>query len=354
MPREIAGRWYTDFRYQGKRIRQIMPEARTRTQAERLEARIRDQMFEGIWNNRAAETVFIEFAEKVWLQWSREHKRSWRSDECHFKTFRAFFGQKTFAEISPLLIEKFKRERLHTPTLRGERAPASVNRELEILSKIFRLAVQQKIIRDNPVSEVRRFVENNQRTRFLTLEEEERLLAAVALWPTLRAIIVLAIHTGMRQGEILKLRWCDLDFSAEKIHVRETKSGHNRVIPMTPTVKATLAAMERVSEWIFPGAGRTGHLVEIKKGWSSALKEAGIENLRFHDLRHTTGSRLAAAGHHPNTIREVLGHQDLRTTQRYTHAMDDQKRAAILSLETFGQKYVKSLSIENDEQALSG
>ena len=90
MPHRIGQRWYTDFRFQGQRIRQAMPEARTADQAKRLEAKIRDQYFEGSYGNTAAATIFIEFAEKVWLKWSREHKKTWKEDRRNLTVFRSW------------------------------------------------------------------------------------------------------------------------------------------------------------------------------------------------------------------------------------------------------------------------
>jgi integrase len=146
----------------------------------------------------------------------------------------AYFQKKTFADISSLTIEKFKRDRLKLLK------PSSVNRELAVLSKIFRLAIQKKITNENPVSQVKKLVENNARTRFLTPDEEARLLDAHLLNPTLPAIVVLALHTGMRKGEILKLEWRDVDFSRNLIYVRETKSDHDRKVLLNAVARAAL------------------------------------------------------------------------------------------------------------------
>lgn len=349
MPRRIGKKWYTDFKFEGQRIRQVMPEARTADQAKRLEAQIRDHYFEGTFGNPAAATVFVEFARTVWLPYSKAHKRSHRCDVRHFATFKAYFQNKTFADLSSLLIEKFKRDRLKTLK------PSSVNRELAALSKIFRLAIQKKITTDNPLSQVKKLIENNARTRFLTADEEARLFDALLLNPTLTAIVTLAIHTGMRKGEILKLEWKDVDFQAGSIHVRETKSGHNRFVPINATARAALEDLPRTKaqRFVFPSDGATGHLVEIKKAWATALRIARIEGFHFHDLRHTAGSRFAATGAHPTTIKELLGHQQLSTTERYMHAADEAKRAAVAALEKFGQISVKSENVVEFKRALT-
>lgn len=366
MPRKIGDKYYTDFRFEGKRVRMVMPEARTQQQAERLESRIRDQMFEGTYGNPAKATVFVDFARNIWIPWAKENNRSHHDNEARLKVFQTFFKRRTFAEISPLLIEKFKRERLNTPVMYGKkdqpkqrpRKPASVNRDLASLSKIFSLAIAKRIIRENPVSQVEPLIENNHRTRFLQIDEEQRLKEALKFYPYLEIISTVALHTGMRRGEILKLEWRDVHLSKGYIHVRETKSGHNRDVPINQAVRDALESwrlsVPKESPWVFPGTGRTGHIVEIKKAWKEVLKLAKISDFRFHDLRHTTGSRLIAVGANPVVVKEVLGHRSLKTTERYTHAFEQQKQSAISALENFGQKYVKSPFHNSAEQALTG
>ena len=357
MPRRLGKKFYTDFKFQGRRIRQVMPEARTADQAKRLEAQIRDAYFEGKHGNIAATITLVEFAKKVWLPWSRDHKRSYAADTTHFKVFKEYFGKKSFAEISPIIVERFKRDRLRTPTRNNtDRKPATVNRELAALSKIFRLAIQQKVTSENPVSQVKNLIENNQRTRFLSADEEARLFDALEFSEQLHAIVLVALHTGMRQGEILKLRWKEIDFSTSQIFVNETKTGHNRIVPMNRSVREELEQLPRTkkSEFIFPGTGATGHLVEIKRGWNSATKAAGLEDFHFHDLRHTTASRLTEAGVHPVVVMEILGHTDPKTTKRYSHGTLAAKQDAMTSLENFGQKYVKSEKVLNFKKTLNG
>lgn len=162
-----------------------------------------------------------------------------------------------------------------------------------------------------------------------------RYIALNNAFPSSLTQVTLAIHTGLRQGEILKLEWKDIDFQAESIHVRDTKSGHNRFVPMNARVIEELKSLTRTkaARFVFPGEGATGHLVEIKRAWTTALKTAGIKGFCFHDLRHTAGSRLAEAGAHPNTIKEILGHRQLSTTERYMHASTEAKRAALAALD---------------------
>jgi integrase len=135
-------------------------------------------------------------------------------------------------EISPILMEKYKRDRRVSKTVRGaERAPSTVNRELELLSKIFSLAIDQGLAIHNPCQKVKRFREDNERNRYLSDQEEPRLLSVLTgARASLRPLVVLAIHTGMRRGELLSLRWANVDFERGLVHVmnshrEQTKSG---------------------------------------------------------------------------------------------------------------------------------
>src|SRR5258705_11256897 len=135
--------WNYYFRVRGVRYRGVIPEARTKKQAEQAETKIRQQIFEGRFGqlDLGSEKV-ADFIERIFLPWSKANKRSWRHDEFRGRTLCEYFRGKAFREISPLLVEKFKRERRESITVRGTiRSAASVNHELTLLSKIFNLAI---------------------------------------------------------------------------------------------------------------------------------------------------------------------------------------------------------------------
>ena len=142
------------------------------------------------------------------------NKRTWVHDEFRSRALIKELGNKPMDEISPILIEKYKRDRRASKTARGtDRAPSTVNRELELLSKMFSLAIDQGLAIHNPCRKVKRYREDNERNRYLSDEEEARLIAALDNQRTgLRPLVVLAIHTGMRRGELLNLRWANVDF----------------------------------------------------------------------------------------------------------------------------------------------
>jgi integrase len=152
--------------------------------------------------------------EKDFLPWGRDNKRSWRNDFSRIKPLLGFFGSKKLADIGSFMIEICKVKRSKTKTLRGgTRSRTTVNRELQLLSRVLSMAVTNRELRTNPCLEVRKVKGEVRRKRYLLPDEEARLLQAlVGRRGHLRLIVIVALHTGMRRGEILRLRKKDLDF----------------------------------------------------------------------------------------------------------------------------------------------
>jgi integrase len=206
------------------------------------EVRIKQEIFDGRYGKPSGEAIFVKYAEDVFLPWSRENKRSYVNDEYHVETFKDYFGNKSFREITPMLLERFKPDRRHGETrYKRERRPASVNRELQLLSKIFNLAIRDGLTDTNPCRNVMKLREDNQRNRYLLPDEEKRLLAQLeGPRAHLKPIVLLAIHTGMRRGEILKLRWTEVDFVRNLVYVTSTKSGKDRTVPLNDVARTVL------------------------------------------------------------------------------------------------------------------
>jgi integrase len=322
IPRKIEsktpGTWYYAFMIHGTRYRDSVPEARTRSQAERAEVAAKEDVYQDRYGLRKS-PIFAEFVERVYLPWAQANKRGYqRNDAVYAKCLMAFFGQYRLAEITPLLIEKYKKERRESRTIHGTtRKPATVNRELACLSKIFSTAFNNGEVQSNPCGKVRRLRENNKRSRYLLEEEEERLMIALADAPEyLASLVVLALQTGMRKGEMLKLEWRDVDFNRCTIKIRDAKNPtgeSDREIPMSNKARDVLASIRTIDTYVF-------HITDFKKSWASALRRASITNFRFHDLRHTAATRWGAAGALPHEISDLLGNSIL-VGKRYTHAI---------------------------------
>src|SRR5215831_14401146 len=237
--------WNYEFMIRGVRYRGRFPTARSYKAAKDLEADTRLSVLDGTYGKPKGERAFVDYVEKVFLPWSDENKRSSSDDHYHAKTFKAFFGDKTFSEITPLLLEKYKRERRSGLTkYERQRSAASVNRELELLSKIFNLAIRDKETAINPCRQVQSYPEENERVRYLSTEEEARLMAQLSgRRAHLKPLVLMAIKTGMRRQELLDRDWSDIDFGLNVIRIRRSKNGRARAVPMSESVRELLLAM---------------------------------------------------------------------------------------------------------------
>src|SRR6266850_779052 len=207
--RKRGSRYHCDFMIRNQRYRGAIPEARTKAEAEQAEVKIKNWIYERKFGKISASKNFTEFVNGTYLPWARANKRSSRDDELHANVFCRHFGRKALNEVDQQMIENFKVERMKTITRYGrQRRPASVNRELAILSGIFTMAVDYEEIGQNPCRKVESLPENNQRTRHLSFDEEDRLFAAFKGGREhLRSLVTVAIYSGPRRGELLELRW---------------------------------------------------------------------------------------------------------------------------------------------------
>ncbi|MGA2466774.1 MAG: site-specific integrase [Thermodesulfobacteriota bacterium] len=136
----------------------------------------------------------------------------------------------------------------------------------------------------------------------------------------------------MRKGELLSLKWTQINFEQGIITLHDTKNGERRDIPMDETVKTILKGMERTGDHVFSNE-EGGTYVRLQRSFDGALRKSGIEDFRFHDLRHTFASNMVMAGEDLNTVRELLGHKDLTMTLRYAHLSPNHKTRAVSVLD---------------------
>ena len=335
--------YYYEFSIRKERYRGILPEARNMEQAKQAAQAVWDDIFNRRFNPEpppppAPVPLFEEFVKGTYLPLQKTNKkRSYARDEQIAAVLCDFFKGKTLKEIKKSDVEKLKEVRSESLTrYERKRSPATVNRELAVLSAIFTLAVDDELIPSNPCRKVKPLRMDNTRSRYLSADEEKKLLAALDGEPWLKNIVVMAIHTGMRRGELFNLMWFDVDFARGVIHVRNTKTDRDRVVPMNKAVCEMLERQPKASGYVFPSPRTGERLVDIKHKFDEARMAAGISDFRFHDLRHTAATRLADAGVNVVVIAEILGHGDIRTTKRYSHAMEEAKREAVEKLSKSG------------------
>lgn len=329
-------RWRYAFTIRGVRYRAAIPEARTQYEAERAEVEAKQAVYERRYGRPIGGRGLVDFVEKVYRPWARENKRSWKNEEYCLPTITAWFGGRTFAQVSPLLVEKFKRYLRESNTKKGTLfSPRYVNYFLQTLFRIFSLAVEYEEItsEDNPCKKVKKLTEDNRRERYLLDEEEPRLFEhLVGPREQLRPLVIVALGTGMRLGDQLNLLKSKVDFQRNLIRVPNSKTCKDYYVPMNPEVREVMLKLVRegpAGEYVFTNAKTGKPYTCVKRAFKTACRLAKIEGLRWHDLRHTFGTRMAEAGFSEATIAELMGHTDPATTRRYTHATDRAKREAV-------------------------
>ncbi|MBL8450271.1 MAG: site-specific integrase [Dechloromonas sp.] len=240
------------------------------------------------------------------------------------------FGDRILADLTPDEVDGALAELETAPGPTGKlRSGPTINRYRMALQSVIRFARQKRMLPRgwiSPFQDIPQHPESPGKVRFLTAEEEQKLMHAARLqsWVLLPLLIRLAIVTGLRRGALLGLRWGDLMLDSEAPHliVQRTKNGDPHVSPITPDMVEEFRRMRRVkaldSDLIFVGKHATvAH--DFRHGFNAACKLAGLAGVTFHTLRHTSCSRLAQAGVDILAIAEHAGHRSLTMTRRYSH-----------------------------------
>ena len=322
--------WHIDYRLpNGKRRREKIGSSKklAETVYQKRKVEIAEGKFLDVVKNEKIR--FEDFAQDYLNIHSKQHKKSWVTDSYHIKDLERFFKGKYLFTITPKDIEHFRMERLKEEVSGSRKVSAStVNRQMGTLRGIFNKAIVWGKLQVNPMKSVQFLKEPQGRLRFLEREEIVKLLANCT--NKLKPIVVLALFTGMRRGEILGLKWHDIDVKRNIITLLDTKNGDKREVPMNEQVKTALIRVRKnpVSPFVFCNEkGEPWH--DIRKSFSTALGKSGITNFRFHDLRHTFASQLVMSGVDLNTVRELMGHKDITMTLRYSHLASSHKQHAV-------------------------
>jgi integrase len=283
--------------------------------------------------------------------------RSYKDMAMRLRILKGFFGRHKLRAITYADLRRFRADRLKSPVIWGkntrgtdkpgkptlrQRSVTTVNRELSLLKRIFNIAVSQGWIKRNPFGLGDSLItpgDERKRERIITREEEARLLAAcTGKREHLRAIIICAIDTGMRKGEILKILTSDLDFGSRIILVRafNTKTMRERQVAMTDRLAREL---QRLWQKLPDGEDTTifGTENDFKNAFITARKLAGLPDVRFHDLRHTHATRLVAAHVPLSEVGRALGHTQANTTFRYVNANVETARKVASVLDEFNR-----------------
>lgn len=267
-------------------------------------------------------------------------------DPVRLDHWRGVFGADLLDAVTPARISKERdkllseeTQRFTTPATgdaeldakrpRAKRTGATVNRYIAALSACLSYGVKTlQWLERNPCERITKPAENKGRVRFLTDDECARLLDACKPHADLYLAVVLSLTTGARQGEIMSLRWGQIDFGRQIITLHETKNGERRSLPLVGEAFALLQARGKVrnltDDRLFPPTAKAkkAECLDLRQPWEAALRTARVEGFRWHDLRHTAASYLAMSGVSLVEIAKVLGHRTLAMVARYSHLSD--------------------------------
>lgn len=326
-----------DIHADGQRIRKSnLP---NRTTAERVLAKLRTDIAEGKYlDKKKIKNPFFSVVVTEYKGWAQSRKKSYNTDESRIKVLMNEFGDKKLADLSPKVIEKFLAKLME----QEGRSSATCNRYRALLSRIFNLAIDWEMFEErNPITKVSKLPESSGRERVLMGDEKERLLEAAE--EPLKSLIIAALYTGCRQGELLQLQWAqvDLDSNVIKIVGDNTKTGKGRTIPIHPFLRGILLGLpsrfQGESVFINPKTLKPlrqpkGGSIYLRRAWREALERARIEDLRFHDLRHDFCTNAMRNGIHPKIVQELMGHSSSIMTDRYTNFSFEETQLAIAKL----------------------
>ncbi|AXW22511.1 tyrosine-type recombinase/integrase [Ralstonia solanacearum] len=303
---------------------------RTKRDAEDWARRTEDEMVRGVYLSRApSEKLTVAGALKRYMEEVSVTKKptTQRSERFTAQHLEAFFGKYSMAAVSADLVAKYRDARLA-----AGKSNNTVRIELAMLGHLFRTAIQEWSIglTFNPVANIRKPSPGTGRDRRLSLDDQARLFAAVSAHsnPMLGWIVSLAVETGMRSSEIATLRRSQVDLNRRVVSLRDTKNGSARVVPLTraaaDVLRLALGNPIRPldSDLVFFGEpGRDGKRrpYVFQKLWASVVRDIGLADLHFHDLRHEAVSRLVEAGLSDQEVAAISGHKSMQMLKRYTH-----------------------------------
>ena len=278
-----------------------------------------------------------------YLIWAKDNHRSYQRDITISKVLGNFFRGMQINAVSSWHIEKYKSKRKADGL-----SLSTVNRELTVLKRIFNLGITWDLINENPVTGVKFFRIPIQKPRVLSEEEFKMFYNSAS--EHLKPILLVAISTGMRKGEILNLRWKDINFAENYIRVRDSKNYESRDIPISDHLKRALLNLKEIdSEKDYLFCYHDKKPIEyIYKSFGTALKRAGINKCTFHSLRHTFATRAVMAGVDIVTLKELLGHKTIQMTMRYSHPSPEHKKKAVdlVSIDTYTDTSVTTIEID--------
>lgn len=344
--RKDSGLWWMSIRHNGRRIQKSL-ETSDKKLAKAIEAKIiadivKDKYYEKpIGNDKTFSQLVDKFMKEYAPKRSINMHKSYTASSKHLIPF---FGNLNLASITSKKISRYKVVRYEEGA-----SPATINRETAMLSRAFTIAVEDWEWFDHkPFLKIKKEEENNVQEKYLTLDEEKRLIENCPEW--LKGLVVFSLHTGLRQHEQLSLTWERVSLLRRTILIQETKSGKPRSVPLNQTALNILEKKAKTRSIkndlvFFSSHGTKMNNCNLIRAFKKAVRKAGISDFTWHGLRRTFATRLAHKGLDIYKISRLLGHVDVQTTQRrYAHHCTESLRIGVdildsgYDLTTFGEK----------------
>lgn len=337
--------WCIQYCHNGRRFREAVGESKT--EAKNALAARKTQIREGKFFEMRLKGAAFTWEEMIirFKEFAKNNvkQKTFKGYSDSIENFNPYAKGKSLDQITAWLVEKFKKDRRN-----AGRKPGTINRDLACLKRIFNLAIKWKLTRENPLHQVEFLKENNERKRYLEADELTALLDACKYEPSkfrqkttkapflfLRQLVELAVHTGLRRNELLTRKWediADIDGIKCLCVTGQVKNDEPRLVPLNDRAVEILNEIPKTkgNEYIFASPVKKGKPIkEIKTAFRKALDKAGIEDFRFHDLRHTFASHFQMATNDQRGLGELLGHKTSDMTRRYTHLSLEHKKKGV-------------------------
>lgn len=326
------GKWYCQFMVKGKRVHKLLDGAKNKDHAKELEdaERFKIRLIQnGLMHEEQKYT--LGFMVDKYKEGSKLLATYVHSERQADKWLKYWGKNKDIKNIKPSDIEAYIRY-LKSTGIKN----STINRELAGLKRAFNIMIQDDLITYNPCCKVKMLEVDGRRYRYLTKEEWERLKAELS--PTALQIVTVALLTGFRSGNVLKLKWEQIDLNLRTIELLKTENKGKKYIKMSisDSLYDLLLTLEpKKSGYVFVNPKTNKPYTSIKTAFKAAVRRAGLEDLRFHDLRRTVGTWLLTSGVDIRTVQSILAHSDVRTTERYLALTNEQNIKAMGVLNSY-------------------
>lgn len=319
------GKYYCRFQLNGERHHYLCSGATSKSEAEKIENAFKyklQQQQNGVIPRE--DNIKLSKLYKAYLDYSILNKKSCDRDIQRVQIIKNIWKNKLYAkDIKPIDLEELK----NTLLMMG-RSKQTVNKYLQLISKMFNIGIDNMWISVNPVKKISKFKTQHQQVRYLEEVEEKALFRyANKYW---KGVLLVALHTGLRLSNIRLLQGKNINLDFRILDITENKGNKHIKLYLNDVLYKFFKTFEfKEDDYIFTIDGKPLNMNRFQREWKNLKKMAGIEKLRFHDLRHTVGTRLAKRGVPINVIKEIMAHSSISTTMQYVHTASNQMKEAM-------------------------